>query len=118
MYNIPINKTDSITMEGKSKFVEVLGNSPLIKVLDFFLDNDVYDYSKSDVFRETGISRITLQGIFAGLEKKGIIKKTRVSGKSQMYQLNKETSIVQNLIKFDLELTVGKQTKKRVAIEA
>ena len=101
-----------------SNFLEVFGESPLIKVLDFFLDNDVYDYTKSDVFKETGVSRVTLQEIFDDLERKGIIKKTRVSGKSQMYQLNKETSIVQNLIKFDLELTFGKQTKKQVAIEA
>lgn len=107
-------------MESKSKFVQVLGESPLILVLDFFLENIVYDYSKSEIARETGISRVTLQEIVERLEKIGVIKLTRISGKAKMYKLNKENQFAQNLIEFDLRIRGLKKQEKRkmVAIEA
>ncbi len=97
----------------KSNFVNVFGENPYIKVLDFFLDNSIYDYSKTDVFEETGVSRVTLQGIFAQLEKRGIIRETRAVGNAKMYQLNKENVLVKRLIKIDLMLS-GIEEKKAV----
>lgn len=88
----------------KSNFIKVFGENPYIKVLDFFLDNGVYDYSKTDVFEETGVSRVTLQEIFEQLESRGIIRETRAVGNAKMYQLNKENLLVKRLIKIDLML--------------
>lgn len=109
-----------IMMEPKSKFRRLLGESPLVKVLDFFLENDVYDYSKSEVAQETGVSRVTLQEIFARLEKLDVIKKTRVSGKAQLYQFNKQNPTVQSLIEFDLMIRGLRKPEisKKVAVEA
>ena len=106
--------------EPKSKFVRILGESPLIKVLDFFLENIVYDYSKSEIARETGVSRVTLQEIIERLEKMGVIKKTRISGKAQMYKLNRDNEIARNLRDFDLTIRGLKKQEsgKKVAVEA
>ena len=34
-------------MTKKSSFVKALGNAPVIRVLDFFIENIPFDYSKS-----------------------------------------------------------------------
>jgi len=92
-------------MEAKNSiFVETFGEVPLIKVLDFFLTFDSFDYSKSQVAEETGVSRITLDKIWKELEDKKIIVKTRVIGRAEMFRLNKENSKVKVLMELSLKL--------------
>lgn len=89
----------------KSVFVEIFGESPLIKVMDFFLMYPDFDYSKSQVAKESGISRITIEKIWNELIKKEIIVKTRESGNAELYKLNTKNSKVKILIKLDFELS-------------
>ena len=74
----------------KSLFIETFGESPFIKVLDFFLTYPSFDYSKTQVADEIGISRITIEKIWKELVKKEIIVKTRTLGNAEMYQLNRK----------------------------
>lgn len=48
---IYINKLilEYITMEEKSSFRLVFGDSPIVKVIDFFLDNREFGYSLTDI---------------------------------------------------------------------
>ncbi len=65
-------------MEAKNSiFIETFGETPAVKVLDFFLTFDSFDYSKSQVSEETGVSRITLDKIWRELINQKIIVKTR-----------------------------------------
>lgn len=89
----------------KSVFIETFGDSPLIKVLDFFLMYSDFDYSKSQVAKEVGISRITIEKIWRELIKKEIIVKTRESGNAVLYKLNSRNSKVRILMKLDFELS-------------
>jgi len=92
-------------MEAKSSiFVETFGEAPIIKVLNFFMVFDSFDYSKSQVSEETGVSRITLDKIWGGLIAKKIIVKTRDIGRAEMYKLNKENSMVKVLLELSLKL--------------
>ena len=107
-------------MEAKNTiFVETFGEAPLIKVLYFFLTFDSFDYSKSQVSEETGVSRITLDKIWLELTGKKIIVKTRDIGRAEMYRLNKENPKVKVLLDLSLKLAsafaeeeVGKFRKK------
>jgi hypothetical protein len=94
-----------IFMSTKSVFVETFGESPLIKVMDFFLMYPDFDYSKSQVAKETGISRITIEKIWSELIKKEIIIKTRESGNAALYKLNTKNPKVKILMKLDFELS-------------
>jgi len=87
------------------------GDSPFLKVLDFFLTFQHFDYSKSQVAEEVGISRTTMEGIWKFLIKNGFIKKTRVVGRGDMYQLNREDQKVKALIELDMKLS-GSYAKK------
>ncbi len=102
-----------------SIFVETFGETPFVKVLDFFLTFDAFDYSKSQVAEETGVSRITLDKIWEELEDKKIIVKTRTIGRAEMYRLNKENTKVKVLLELSFKLAsafaeeeIGKIKKK------
>lgn len=107
-------------METKNSiFVETFGETPVIKVLDFFLTFDSFDYSKSQVSEETDVSRITLDKMWKDLVDQKIIVKTRSIGRADMYKLNKENPKVKVLQELSLKLAsafaeeeIGKIKKK------
>ncbi len=88
-----------------SIFVETFGKTAFIKVLDFFLTYQNFDYSKSQVAEEVGISRVTMEKIWKILIKREIIKKTRVIGRATLYRLNKENPVVKALIDLDFKIS-------------
>ncbi|MCD6522489.1 MAG: hypothetical protein J7K68_01965 [Candidatus Diapherotrites archaeon] len=84
-----------------SLLLELLGKTSQLRVLDFFIENDIFDYSMADVCREIGMSRVTIRKIFDELARNGLIKKTRKVGRAQLYILNKENEVVQKLLELD-----------------
>jgi DNA-binding transcriptional regulator YhcF (GntR family) len=88
----------------KSLFVETFGDYPMIRVLDFLIENEIFDYSKKDIARYSGVSWNTLERFFNQLIKKGLIVKTRKVGKSQMYKINLENPIVKKIMEIDSKL--------------
>lgn len=107
-------------MEARNSiFVETFGETPVVKVLDFFLTFDSFDYSKSQVAEETGVSRITLDKIWEEFVSQKILVKTRSIGRADMYKLNKENPRVKVLLELGLKLAsafaeeeIGKIKKK------
>ena len=104
-------------MEEKSSFVLVFGESPLIKVLDFLLTFDSFDYSIGQISKETETKWESVETALNFLIKKEVAKKTRKLGKAQLYMLNKEnelTKIIQDidlkLAKFFIEQELKKQS--------
>lgn len=90
-----------------SLFIKAFGNYPMMRVLDFLLENRIFDYSKSEIAENSGISRTTLDGLWEKLLKEGIIKKTREIGRAVMYRFNPESEISKKLI--DLDFAISKQ---------
>ena len=97
---------------GPSHFIDIFGDSPINWVLDFFVVNDDFDYSMSDINKHTCVSYSTLKTLIPKLEKKEILIKTRISGKSPMYKLNKDFHPVKQFIKFYWSLTEKKVIAK------
>ena len=92
----------------KSSFREVFGrfgDTSFMKVLDFFLTYQEFDYSKCQIAKEVGISRITIERTWKFLIKSNYIKKKRIIGRAIMYQLNKGNPIVKALIEFDFNVS-------------
>ncbi len=84
-----------------SNFIQTLGRSPKILVLDFLLDNDQLDYCKADIAEQAGLSRATLDRYWDELVKSRIILKSRQIGRAQLYVLNKKLPLVQKLLELD-----------------
>jgi len=81
-----------------------LGSSPTLRIIDFFLDNPLSDYSKNEIVKNLGMGRVTFFKYWRELEKSGAVKVTRRVGRATMYQLNRENDIVKQLIKLDMTL--------------
>jgi len=89
-------------MEDETLFINFFGTkNPVLKVLDFFIDNAAFDYSKTDIAKGAGISRATLFNIWHILKKKGIVVETREVGRAKMFKLNKANPIVKKFMELD-----------------
>ncbi len=91
--------------ETTSIFVEYFGSSPYIKILDFLIDGEGFDYSMTEVARGAKVGWSSFTKIWNKLLEKKIITPTRTIGNAKLFKLNKENQFVQKLIKFDWELT-------------
>jgi len=101
-------------MENQSVFVEVFGNNPIIKVLDFLMTFQLYDYPLTEIARNSEVSYSTLQTFWEKLEKNNIVIKTRRVGKSDLYKLNTKNPAVKQLIKLDWNLIQGVEKEQEV----
>jgi len=86
----------------ESLFISTLGiKSPMLKVLDFLMDNEAFDYSKTDIAEGAALSRATLFKVWPKLEALDLITATRLVGQAKMYRLNKQNPIVKKLMELD-----------------
>ncbi|MEM2130893.1 MAG: hypothetical protein QXM96_04055 [Candidatus Woesearchaeota archaeon] len=88
-------------LKEKSSFVLVFGDTPLVRLIDFFLDNQEFDYTLSDIARNSNISWTTLHIYWKTLIKLNIVKKSREIGRAKLYMLNKKSPLVKKLIDLD-----------------
>lgn len=89
------------------------GDTPQLRVIDFFIDNHFFDYPVTEIARESNVSYNSLKVFFPHFIKSRIVCKTRKIGKSDYFKLNLENQFVKNLIKLDWSLT-----KKNILTEA
>ena len=101
-------------MENETIFTEVFGNNPIIKVLDFLITFQLFDYPLTEIAKNSGVSYSTLQTFWNKLERNCIVIKTRRVGKSDMYKLNTNNPAVKQLIKLDWNLIKG--TEQEVCV--
>ena len=94
-------------MENETIFVEVFGGNPVIKVLDFLITFQLFDYPLTEIAKNSGVSYSTLQTFWDRLVRNKIVVKTRRVGKSDLYKLNVKNHAVQQLIKLDWNLVTG-----------
>jgi predicted DNA-binding protein YlxM (UPF0122 family) len=82
-------------------------DSPIIKVLDFFLQHQDYDYSKNEIMKYCNISRATLysEKVWGTIEKLELLEETRQIGKATLYKLNIKNPIVKKLDQLDNEIS-------------
>jgi len=108
-------------MEEKSLFIEFMGDSPTIRVLDFLLTERDLDFSITDMAKNAGIGRSTLYRIWDDLVKNKIIIPTRTIGKAKLYRLNKDNKIIKKLIEIDDALILEdlkKRTNQKIKVTA
>jgi len=128
-----------------SFFVEALGRNPLVKTVDFLLENKIFDFTKADIAQGANVSRVTLDKIWPALEENEIVCQknrpakrldvdsltrdsasqkdgrnlafeTRRIGNAVLYTLNSHSSIVKKLVELDIAIT-EKATERMLANE-
>ena len=100
-------------MNEKSVFVRFFGDYPIVKVLDFLIENRIFDYSKSEIAKGSKIGWSTLHLFWDKLEESKIVVPTRQIGRAKLFRLNTENPSVRSLINFGFNLA-----KQQARIEA
>lgn len=96
---------NSDALDNNSIFVEIFGNSPIIRVLDFLITFADFDYPLTEIAKNSGIGYSSLQSFWDKLVRNNIVIKTRRVGKSDLFKLNTANPAVKQLIKLDWNLT-------------
>ena len=91
--------------EDKSVFLEIFGDSPILRVLDFLVVNEEFDYSMTDIAKLSGVGYSTLKLFWQKFEDDGIIKNIRTVGKAKMYKINVNNPVVKKFRDFYWETT-------------
>jgi AcrR family transcriptional regulator len=101
---------------GETLLIKMFGNSPKLRILDIFFDNPYFDFSKSEVIRELGMSKQTFYKYFKDLEELEIVKPTRKIGRATLYRINKEHPLVRRLneIVNEVSLQIAKQEAEKM----
>ena len=100
----------------QSIFLQVYGDSPKLRVLDFLITFQEYDYSMKDIAKEAHVSYTLLKEFWPEFIKRGIVKQIRTVGKAKMFKLNIENAEIQLLEKFYWKV-IEKETDKILARE-
>lgn len=90
------------------------GNSTA-KMLDFLTTFREFDYSESDIARNSGVSIRHAQRELPKLRRLNLIKMTRTAGKSKMYKMdaNSKTGALVRKLTFALaEIDIDEEVKK------
>jgi len=91
---------------------DLFGNDPLVKIIDFFLENRFWDYTKTDIASHSGISRTQLYKVWSQLLEAKLVKETRKIGATTLYQVNMDSPIMRRLEK--LSLTIADEKNKKI----
>ena len=109
--------------EYQSILLKTLGDSPKLRIIDFFLDNPLFDFTKKEVIEALGMSKQTFYKHFGDIEEYGIVTPSRRIGKATLYKINPKHPLVNMLREYEtqLSLQIAEQEKakmqKPVAVE-
>ncbi len=80
-----------------SIFLDVVGDSPRMRILQYLIEGRDFDYTLTDMLN-AGVSWGTLNSEFPKLLKLGIVIKVREIGRAKLYKINRENQIARKLI--------------------
>lgn len=98
-------------MKEKSLFLQLVGDAPLFRVLDFLVDNKGMDFTKKDVYEGAGISKATLFKHWKEFERYDLVKPTRRFGKTQLYTINSSNPLIKKIL--DIESVLIRQSMEK-----
>jgi len=100
------------TLDGPSKFLEVIGDSPRNRILDFLLGEISYDFTLKEIAEKSRVGYATIKRIWGTFVKSDLVKSTRRVGKAIFYTYNKESNAGKAMRKFYLEIIMDEVEKE------
>jgi DNA-binding transcriptional ArsR family regulator len=102
----------------KSFLIKILGDSPKLRIIDFFMDNPFFDFTKKEIIEALGMSKRTFYKYFADIEEYGIVKVSRKIGNAKLYKINLEHPLVKMLMEYEIQLSlqIAEQEKKAIRL--
>lgn len=82
----------------------LLGEGPKVKILSAFLADPDFDHNVTEIANMAGVSRNTVYRHIDDLRDLGVVVKTRESGGSPRYQIDKDNPAAKKLAELEWEL--------------
>ncbi len=98
----------------KTAFLEAFGDTPTLRVLDFLVVNEDFDYSMTDIANLSKVGYATLKLFWKKLERNKIVEQTRTVGRAKMYSLNNTNPVVKKFRDFYWTATKVKIREKEI----
>lgn len=92
-----------------------MGDSPRLRIIDFFLDNPLFDFTKKEVIEALGMSKRTFYKYFGDLERYGIVRVSRRIGRAKLYRLNLRHPLVELLREYEKRVSLQMAGEESVA---
>lgn len=92
--------------EYQSILLKTLGESPKLRIVDFFMDNPLSDFTKKEVIGALGMSKQTFYKYFDDLESYGIVSTSRRIGRATLYRINQKHPLVTMLRQYERKLSL------------
>lgn len=101
-----------------SVLLQALGDTPKLRVIDFLITFQNFDYSLTDIAEGSEVAYRTLMDFWPDLEANKLVVETRKVGKSRMFKANMEHPIIKGLSKLQLQIAdyLISNEKIRVAV--
>ena len=110
-------------MKEESIFLDYVGDSPRMRILQYLIEGRDFDYTLTDLLN-AGVSWGTLNTLVPKLLELGIVVKTRKIGRATLYKINKENVAAKQLMDLYGSLILKKldsieeKTGKKVEVPA
>lgn len=92
--------------EYQSLLLKTLGESPKLRIVDFFMDNPLSDFTKKEVIEALGMSKQTFYKYFEDIEKYGIVIVSRKIGKASLYKIDLKHPLIKMLRDYETKLSL------------
>ncbi len=79
--------------EYESLLLKTLGRSPKLRIIDFFTDNPLSDFTNNEVIEALGMGKQTFHKNFGELEELRIVKASKRNGRT-LYRINMKHPLV------------------------
>ncbi len=108
------NKATASPGEPPSVFLEAIGDTPLLRLLDFLVTSEDFDYPMTDIACLSRVHYNTLRTLWPQLERNGMVIMTRRVGKAKMYRFNRASPVAKKFKEFFWTVT-KEEVHKRLA---
>jgi DNA-binding transcriptional ArsR family regulator len=92
--------------EHESILLKLMGRTPELRLIDFFMDNPLNDYTRTEIREALSMTKRTLSEKLPTLEDLGLVRVTRKIGKAKLYQIDLENPTVKSLAEIERTLSL------------
>lgn len=103
-------------MASESIFLEHVGDSPRMRVLQYLIEGRDFDYTLTDMLN-AGVSWGTLNSLIPKLLKLGIVVKVRKIGRATLYKINQQNEAAKQMISLYDKLIIQQLESKEQKAE-
>jgi DNA-binding transcriptional ArsR family regulator len=92
--------------ENETVLLEAFGRTPELRLIDFFMDNMLFDFTRGEIIEALGMNKRTLYRTLPKLEEMNVVEVSRKIEKAKLYKVNRESTIVACLRSIEKELSL------------